>query len=167
MKRLSLLLLFLAILLLNQACKKVLPNKLPPITAEGKGTFGYEVDGKVQEGCVEGLFQSAHTIGYPNDSTFTLNGTCNGHNLNILLIIDNKLEENQNYEFYFNNSWMEYNDPQGVQYRSDNNDGSDAVINFHKIDESKKIIAGTFSGTLFSQDGQQVEITNGRFDNTY
>lgn len=91
MKRLSLLLLFLA----NQACEKVLPNKLPPITAEGKGTFGYEAGGEVQVGCIEGLWQSAHAIGNHNDSTFTLSGSCNNHSLSILLVANEKLEENK------------------------------------------------------------------------
>lgn len=163
----SILLFLLCMFIINQGCKEVLPNKLPPITAEGKGTFGYEADGEVQEGCVEGLFQSAHTIGHPNDSTFTLNGSCNDHTLTVLLIEKNKLEESKDYKFYFNGSWMMYNSPEEVQYRSNFADEGHATINFHKIDLANKIIAGTFSGTLFSQDGQQVEITNGRFDKTF
>ncbi len=162
----SILLFLLCMFIINQGCKEVLPNKLPPITAEGKGTFGYEADGEVQEGCIEGLWQSAHAIGNPNDSTFTLSGSCNSHSLSILLVANEKLEENKTYKLISDHNYIEYNDDNSVNYRSNIEDGSNAVINFHKIDLNAGIFAGTFSGTVFSQEGETVEITNGRFDKT-
>jgi len=156
---LTLIIIFISI----QACREILPNKLPPITAEGRNTFGYEADGKVQEGCVEGLWQSAHSAEMPDDTTFTLAGTCNSHTLSLLLRKNEKLVEGINYMLTDDRSYILYRNPT-QSFRSNRTDEADAFINFHKIDIENKIVAGTFSGTVFSEEGESIEITNGRFD---
>ncbi|MDH5368290.1 MAG: hypothetical protein OEW67_15030, partial [Cyclobacteriaceae bacterium] len=60
---------------------------------------------------------------------------------------------------------MKYGDPNLISYRS--NAGGNAELILLKVDKISKIISGTFSGTLYSDEGDLVEITEGRFDLTY
>ena len=146
------------------SCSNPFPNRLPPITSEGLGTFAYKADGEVQKGCVEGLFETASSADFVADTVFTLSGSCGEHTLSILLKKKEELLENVDYKLNQTRSFINYIPPSGIDYRSNSEDGSNAMIRFHKIDKEKRIIAGTFSGKVFSSDGDLIEITEGRFD---
>jgi hypothetical protein len=140
---------------------------LPPITDEGLETFGYLADGKLRKGCVEYFNGEAHQTDVAYDSIFQLSATCDEYTLVILLTANIKLEENITYQLSGADSRMKYIPPSGKTYYSDISDLANAEIKFHKVDYSNQIISGTFSGSLISEEGNSVAITEGRFDQKF
>lgn len=148
------------------SCENPNPSsgQLPPITTEGKGTFGYKVNGEVQGQCYDGLFTSLANAEIAGDSAFKIHESCDNNAFAIYLKYDS-LHENLDY-FLNSSSLVRYSAPNKSSFK---NDIKDAIfkIRFLRIERNKKIIAGTFSGQLFNENGESVEITDGRFDLIY
>jgi len=154
----------LLILLIFLSCENPnpRPDKLPPITTEGKGTFGYKVDGEVQGQCYDGLFTSLAKAEIVGDTTFLLVNSCDGYGINI--VINDFNSSIKFYQLTNIRNYLSFYPPEKSFFISNKNDESSAVIELLKVDTVNYIISGTFSGTVFSEEGESVEITNGRFD---
>lgn len=170
----SKLLLVIASLLCVQSCDffkgsdpkpKTELEKLPPITQEGKNTFGCLINGKAfvvsntsQQAAIfqEGLLQfGASKNSETNDESIRMN------------LID-PLEINQGYIFDGDNYKSGYSLRIGdiiCIYEFDNTfEGS---IFFTKIDRVNFVISGTFEFSTVTSGCETIKITNGRFDLQY
>jgi hypothetical protein len=172
---------FLFLLLVpNMHCRKSSPppNILPPVTQEGKNTFGCKVNGEVwipyfhctvfTGSCKELGFDVFHkdsthqlplnfslsTRRSTSDTTFSsfdlysvgaINKT--GNVIDSVVILYHALGSSEYY-----------------RYPPSNTSG---VLNFTKLDTINRIIAGTFSFTLYNTWNDSVVVTDGRFDLTY
>jgi hypothetical protein len=167
MKRFLKITLNLFIFLSFSSCENPNPpfGQLPPITTEGKGTFGYKVDGEVQGQCYDGLLSSLANAEIVGDTSFILTESCNSHGINI--VENNFFFSKLSYFIIDENSYLRYSPPKKAAYFSNKNDESIAVVELLKFDTLNQIISGTFKGTLFNENGESVEITDGRFDLVY
>jgi hypothetical protein len=164
----------------NTHCRKSSPppNILPPVTQEGKNTFGCKVKGEVwipyfhctvfTGSCKElgfsvyhsdtthqlPLYFSLSTRRATSDTTFSsfdlysvgaINKT--GNVIDSVVILYHALGSSEYY-----------------RYPPSNTSG---VLNFTKLDTINRIIAGTFSFTLYNTWNDSVVVTDGRFDLTY
>ena len=168
------------VFLLNAKCKKDKPDPpavLPPITQEGKNTFGCKVNGEVWV-----PYYKCGGTGNP----------CGEIAVDVYpLIIQNKLpvqidinigkRDKDNSQSYFQISTpintgiftigdkvdsiaFKYVKPGSIEYREI--PGMDSNNNFiiTKLDTTNKIISGTFEATLYASATDSVKITEGRFD---
>ena len=142
------------------------PNKLPPITTEGKGTFGYKVDGEVLGQCYDGLFSGLAEAQLSGDTTFQVNESCGSHTFS-LIIFKGEYRDNSKYDLTSTDAYIKYSPPNSSSFYSYTDDNSLATLEIIKFNTQKKIVAGTFSGILHNEDGESVEITDGRFDLVY
>ena len=173
----QLILLFLAFIL-NVKCKKdkyTSPNVLPPVTQEGKNTFGFKLNGEIW-------------MPYYECPAFRLNcGELNASAGNSLSNGFFRLMIHAGRWFDQTNSslWIET-----YQTISSTGDKSDSVeVHFHadhykiyagwdgihhpgqvrkfevtKFDTTNKIMSGIFDFTLYHPSGDSLRITEGRFD---
>jgi hypothetical protein len=141
-------------------------NQLPPITTEGKGTFGYKVDGEVQGQCYDGLFTNLAKVEIVGDSIINLYNSCNYFSFGIY-IVRNIDSLSKDVNISTRDAYMYYHSPSSLEYISNSNDNSFAALNILMLDEQQKIFAATFAGQLFNENGESVEITDGRFDLIY
>ncbi len=168
--------LFLTILILTTCCSscellfpktepKTELEKLPPITQEGKNTFGCLVNGKAfvvsntynQVAILEqGQLQLGATIGKnDNDESISMN-------------LIGPLNENEIIYFDGNNYYAGYTLIIGnsiCQYEFKNTFYGSIV--FSKIDRINYIISGTFEFSTVTQGCDTIRITEGRFDMQY
>lgn len=175
----GLLVLMITILCSSLQCKKDKtnpPTTLPPITQEGKNTFGCKVDGMVWvpyykcggtgNPCgelivdIRKLFQTplpveiniGPGIKYPDNSisSFSILPS-NGSGI---YLVGNKIDS----------IILRYTKPGSVEYIEI--PGMDFNNNFiiTKLDTVNKIIAGIFQATLYRSATDSVKITEGRFD---
>jgi hypothetical protein len=162
----------------KKCCTMPEPDILPPVTQEGKNTFGCRVNGEVWTpwfqctvrtgNCKELGFGVSHAdtaAQLPLDFTLSvrrslvdtvfsafdmytggakIKGTGNVMDSVVLL--------------YFSGSDEYYRFPPG---------NTSGVFNLTKIDTVNRIIAGTFSFTLYNTRGDSVVVTEGRFDLIY
>jgi hypothetical protein len=161
---------------------------LPPITQEGKGTFGCLVNGEVwlPETCCGSIWTpempELTSIYYPNSSSYFLGGRKMP-----------SFDEEENFAFNISNFSLDtgsyvltnYGPNQASEgiYRKciasdENNDCLESVKyssssiytgEFHVafLDTSKQVISGTFWFTAQAENGDTVHITDGRFDMPY
>lgn len=141
-------------------------GQLPPITTEGKGTFGYKVDGEVQGQCYEGLFTSLAKSEVVGDTLLTVGTSCDGHTIS-LVIYNDYYKKGKNINLNSQYSYLRYSPPGGGTFISYDNDNSNASLILLEFDTISKIISGTFSGLLHNEEGESLEITEGRFDLIY
>ena len=174
---------FLLILLIaNLHCKKSAPpsNILPPMTQEGKNTFGSIVNGEVwipyyQCGLINFLTKckELHTDVYKVDSTINLP-------LDFELSTSREIKTGGSFSSFmfgatvlktgkFDSVLIVTYVKDSISYRPQYPLGNASnAITVTKIDTIKQIISGTFYFTLysFSHDDSLV-VTDGRFDVTY
>jgi len=117
----------------------------------------------VQGQCYDGLFTGLVKAEIVGDSTFKLHESCDSYSFGFFLYFD-ALEVNKKYTFD-NGSGVTFSKDAG-DFREDFQD-TNFNLELLKVDANKKIIAGIFSGTLFNETGESVEITDGRFDLIY
>ena len=147
--------------------------ELPPITAEGKGTFGCYVNGN--------LFLPAAPLGYGTGvraelqfgsvDTVGVNiyATNSGQHKNLLISIYDSptLQVGKVYDLSDPSFFVQYLDPRGefsCTYREVIS-GSITLLKFEISNPHGKIIAGTFKLSASSSGcNDTVVITNGRFD---
>ena len=169
-----LLLLFFSFTLLSSRCKKQNTEpQLPPETTTGAMTFGCKVNGKVfvPKGSIDGPAITAQYI-------FLGNGFGGGWWLNLSAV--NRYEskgvyfrtdtllllENNVYSFKREKGYPSAEYAMGlIDYFMENNDTGNIIITRHDLNQ--RILSGRFSFTATSNDGQKVNITDGRFDVRY
>jgi hypothetical protein len=179
----TLLILLFPVLLLNAKCNKdkpEAPSVLPPITQEGKNTFGCKVNGEVWV-----PYYKCGGTGNP----------CGEIAVDVYpLIIQNKLpvqidinvgkrnKDNSQTFFQINTKQgiglyttgnkidslkIEFYGLSGSLIPYTNNIGSNSSVNkfeITKLDTVNRIISGIFEGTLFKSLSDSVRISEGRFD---
>ena len=158
----------LVTLLLFSACKKEEPNpdSLPPITQEGKNTFGCYINGEVWVPHAPGLFERNITPVFGDwiriEALRYFNS--DGSDSQDLVISFNpdpsnveKLYsvENENASFIFLSKECEY-------HIENNITGSITITKYDLTEE--KVIAGTFEFILGKEGCETLHFTDGRFD---
>jgi len=136
-------------------------EKLPPLTQEGKNTFGYLVNG---EAIVVRNTMNITAI-YQQDNLQLGGGVKNSDkDLDITIFPPYApLEEFVMYDI--TEAAMYYNFYEGCYYELKNT--YEGHIRFSKIDRIKYIISGTFEFKTVTVDCDTVRITDGRFDVQY
>lgn len=152
------------------SCKKEdpLPTELPPITTEGKNTFGCLINGEVYVPDIRRMsFQIPITLEFPMspDYYFRVNTIRlvdeddNVQDAEVELIVDSVSSLGV---YSFRHTTVRY---ENVYYYSDSmHNGS---VNIIKYDFNNGIISGTFSFSAIDRNNtnsQIVQITDGRFD---
>ena len=144
---------------------------LPPITQIGANTAGCLVDGKLFMPGGQGLntgpvFKAQYNFSENDESVFGLsirNLTSGGSKMMLIRIRNKKLFEGEIYELKSesSNSFGSYNDRFNVFVTKDEH-GGELIIS--RIDMEKRIVSGTFWFDAVNNDGEVVQIRNGRFD---
>lgn len=170
-----LLLIFAALLVLNSCSKDDDGGTLPPITQTGANTVGCLVNGKVYLPHQEGINPSVNCFYQLVNGEFffsidfaDLRGGAN-ESVNVFTA-KVELEENQTYildqpdtpEF---GGGGEYRLGQSNQYNTSLIHTGELTIN--RIDLSNSIVSGTFWFDAINEEGEVVEIREGRFDWNY
>ena len=179
MKHLNLVLLLAAFSSLGLHCKKEPDEpkteleKLPPLTMEGKQTFGWLANGKAIIGNLYGWYAD-----YQN-GVFELRGAdlplpfISDPNAFNIVVDDQKIKSAGLYLIpvkYVNGTNTIFTS--GVNYlpytfASEFTDHGYATINIYRLDTINFYMAGTFAFTVYSQFGDSLVITDGRFDIKY
>lgn len=147
--------------------------KLPPATEEGKGILGCLVNGEVfvaQGGFIWGI--NDLTISVSRDQ-LSMRGAAYGDDTEVVGSLSIHLSEN--FDAYGDKTTALVNSlTQRGRFRSDNNieyltgqDKFTGEFTITKLDTVNYIIAGTFWFDAVSEDGEVVEIRQGRFDIDY
>jgi hypothetical protein len=146
---------------------------LPPKTQTGAGTFGCLINGEVFEpggSQLSGPTKQAYYKFHDGYFYFGLKGT-NKNTNQLIAIFGNKifLKENETYslekegEISFNANYI-LNGGLFIYKTSEIHKGE---INFSKFDDVNGIASGTFWFDAISEEGEVVEIREGRFDMKY
>lgn len=170
---------FLFLLLIsNTRCKKSAtpPNIPPPVTEEGKNTFGCKVNGKIWRPyatchafwgrqCLELGFEV-----YPGDTlhklpmSFVLQTESNTDSSGFLMYTyASNITQTGNIIDSVNLMFFKL----GNQYYNHPPNHSSGVVNVTKLDTVNNIMAGTFSFTLYNSTNDSVVVSDGRFDLTF
>ena len=148
-------------------------EKLPPITMEGKQTFGWLANGKAVIGNLFGWyadFQNGVFELNGGDEPFSSSVDDNGFSMltDVYQIhgvgqyqIPVKYISGTNTNFASGISVLPYT------FSSIYTDHGTATINIIRLDTVNFYMAGTFAFTLYSQFGDSLVITDGRFDIKY
>ena len=150
------------------------PTELPPITQEGKNTFGCKVNGKVwiPNGFSNGFGNPTPPVSIYFRKRCDDRGNCTTYNTWIFELLAKKgTGENTGslyvsaYSMYLDGTaddlgaTFKYND---VNYGVDINLPN--TFNITRLDTTAKIIAGTFYFTGTDAKGNKITVTDGRFD---
>ncbi|WP_304067356.1 DUF6252 family protein [Pedobacter glucosidilyticus] len=182
MKTLKYIIILISYLSLSaSSCKKDKTgiDALPPATQEGRNTFGCLVNGEVLLPKVKGLgvgqpvlrgsyyYQNFNEkVGY----YLTISATDNNSTLKSIIINTDSLKIEQNKTYMFENfgmkglSYARYTVSLDTYYTNTDNSGE---LKITRLDESKKIISGTFWFDAVNEVGEKVEVREGRFDMSY
>ena len=167
-------------LIANIQCIKSIPeNKLPPVTQEGKNTFGCRVNGVNWTPYAECGFMSppCRELSFfagPVDSVHKLP-------LRFTLSVERVIGDNTFSDFRFETHWLFPINQVGNKFDSlsigyDKNEDhyeqayqsyTSGAVKITKLDTVNNFIAGTFSFTLYNSNGDSVVVTDGRFDLGY
>ena len=176
-KHFKFILLLAAFSSLGLHCKKEHDNpkteleKLPPITMEGKQTFGWLANGKAIIGNPSGWYADYQNGVFElngGDQPVQLEGNC------ISILVDQEqIKGIGKYDIPVTNiignntyfaTWF---DSFTRSYETNFTDHGFATINIIRLDTVNFYMAGTFAFTLYSQFGDSLVITDGRFDFKY
>ena len=153
--------LFLILLLLSMGCKKIFTNPAPTLPAEtheGKGTFGFNLNGQLWLPKSKGIDIGPALSSSLQYNIFSL--AANRGNQNMTFNITNVTAmgtydlTTDSYTAIFVNDTTTYKCTQGV-------------MNITYFDTQKGIISGIFSLKVISKAGDQISIDQGRFDMTF
>jgi hypothetical protein len=168
----------LLLLVANIQCKKSAPppNILPPVTQEGKNTFGCKVNGEVwtpYSTCNVFYGRRCKELGFEvrqSDSlhklpiSFNL-GTASDTDSSSFLMYTPATNITQTGNvidsvvlLFFKSGSQFYHYP--PSYTS-------GAVNVTKLDTVNHIMSGTFSFTLYNSNGDSAVVTDGRFDLTF
>jgi len=176
MSHIKLLLLLASLSCLSLHCKKEEPqkeeDKLPPLTTEGKQTFGCLMNGKAwpdsylttfgSSGYANGNFElylrtlDPATVGIKEQVTIEIRGKIFGPGHYIIPYSTNLMETNINAS-YHKTGYTSYGTPGGY-----------ADITIAKLDTINHLMSGTFDFLLYSATNiVPLQVTKGRFDCRY
>ncbi|MBX7206108.1 MAG: hypothetical protein K1X81_11860 [Bacteroidia bacterium] len=177
MHQIKLLLLLTSFCCLSLHCKKEEVqkevDKLPPISAEGKQTFGCLINGKAWPNASIYQFSA-----WGENGRFELNfytryssgSIMSGPNIidEMIISIKSGIDGPGHYLVPFNSGWQNVNftmDYKNVLYRSSITPSSYATLDIIRLDTVNHIVAGTFEFTLFDEiEWKSLKVTKGRFD---
>lgn len=166
---------FLCICFLDLKCKKnIYMDTLPPITSEGKNTFGCYVNGQLF--CAKGAFNIASLSGGYIKRNFWIKSNYVVMNPN-----HNGFKYKQKIAFGFLNKYPLSNfqivlNSKDIGLFSDLNTNSkdyitdslnNGIVSFSRFDTINRVISGTFYFTAKSSDSSIIRVTDGRFDLQY
>jgi hypothetical protein len=165
----------------NTHCKKSAPppNILPPVTQEGKNTFGCKVNGDVWTP----YFQCTVFTGICKELGISVYHADTIHQLPLAftlstrrLISDSTLST---FDLFtpeatiaktgniIDSAVILYSSGGSVDYYRNTPGNTSGILNISKLDTVNRIIAGTFSFTLYNTWNDSVVVTDGRFDLKY
>lgn len=175
MKRLVYITILVVFPLLLMQCKKIFPgpiDKLPPITQEGKNTFGCLLNGKAwtpkgSDGTSNYVvyYDPTYRKGTLNISTYRYPNE-GSDNFQTITIGSDSISTTGTYsltipnhqEAMFRDTETNCHFAQGQShYRS-------GTLNITKLDKRQGIISGTFEFTLAKPGCETIKVTKGRFD---
>ena len=142
-------------------------DELPPITMEGKNTFGCLVNGKIWLPSGR-LGQSGLTAQMPSSNWIWIGADNNANNTGITLnLSDSQPIQAKTYILKNDTSfYSEYNMRIGTIicfYKY--NHVLSGQVTLTKLDATRGIVSGTFEFTTYNPDcGDTIKVTNGRFD---
>tara|TARA_B110000090_G_C13112588_1_gene342978 strand:+ start:106 stop:648 length:543 start_codon:yes stop_codon:yes gene_type:complete len=149
-------------------------DQLPPATQTGAQTFGCLING---EPFVPPSFGSNSPSAFyqfvDGAYTFNISGSKGGgaslQSISIGGIDVNELQEitYSLYEESQNNHYGEYNIGGGITFSGTSSQENPGTLTITNFDQANFIISGTFDFTLLDNDGNEINITNGRFDMNY
>jgi len=172
------LLLFLSVVYIQCRKSSPPPNILPPVTQEGKNTFGCKVNGDVWIP----YFHCTVFTGSCKELGFSVYHSDTTHQLPLYFSLSTQRATSDTTFSFFDLFSVGANNKTGnvidsvvilyhalgsseyYRYPSSNTSG---VLNFTKLDTINHIISGTFSFTLYNTWNDSVVVTDGRFDLTY
>ncbi|AXT18637.1 hypothetical protein D7030_06650 [Flavobacteriaceae bacterium AU392] len=171
----------LCMLLLSASCKddddNVAPvDQLPPPTQTGEGTFACLINGEVftpdrfGQGVPRAFYQNVNFA-----FTLSISASQRGdvpimRSINFGGIDVNPIEEGQTYElieFASGNFFAEYRLGGGLFLNTSPNPSSPGRLTITNFDPENFIISGTFEFTVLDDEGNEIRITEGRFDLRY
>ncbi len=172
----TLILLFSAFFFLNLKCKKENNEpQLPPETTTGAMTFGCKIDGKVfvPKGTIADPELVAHYYFLGNGAGggwflfITASNVVDNPHRTVLLETDSLLlTEGSSYTFKKMKGFSNAKYASGlIDYEMTTSDTGYLLITKH--DQSQHMLSGRFSFTATNQNGEKVNITDGRFDIRY
>jgi len=175
----NLLLLILTIFTLSSCDKdndkpKTELEKLPPATQTGAQTFGCLIDGKAFVPPKFGTNSPNAFYQFVNGAyTLSIYGsTDGGSNLKSINIgcLDMPLIQEVNYllkEELVNNYFGEYNIGGGITFSGATTTVNPGILIITNFDPANFIISGTFEFSVTDNSGNEIKITQGRFDLNY
>lgn len=166
-------LVFVSILLWACSCEDDSLKQLPPATQEGKNTFGCLIDGEVFMANRGGLFSSAIGVEYLAPDYFRTSGSgslnsCEDDDVShIYLYINDSSIISIGDIIYLGSNFRKSGSviKCGTEFKTFNEYSGELEIT--KLDTLNKIISGTYWFDAKSEEGEVVEIRDGRFDINY
>lgn len=168
--------LFPAILILTTCCSscellfpkcepKTELEKLPPITREGRNTFGCLVNGKAFV-----VSNTSDQVAIFQQGKLQFGASIDDGDLDesVYMIVGDPIAENETYSFNdaeYNAEYQYRNTYKTCIYEFENTYGGTLI--FSKIDRVKNIISGTFEFSTVTVGCDTIRITDGRFDVQY
>lgn len=170
-------LVFVSILLWACSCEDDSLKQLPPATQEGKNTLGCLINGEVFVAERGGYYDSPVGVGVHFPYVLGFNGSgyagdCEDNRANIYLYVEDSTEtvKERIYELTSYKHMQPFNSLGYVNLcksRYETYGESSGQLHVIKLDTIKKIISGTFWFDAKSEEGEMIEIRDGRFDITY
>ncbi|MBN1183534.1 MAG: hypothetical protein JXB49_14690 [Bacteroidales bacterium] len=162
---------FIIFVLLFLGCDEKQKIELPPITSSGENTMGCLIDGRIFIANYSSIFDPAVQADYIplfnryNADYLSLTGFSKNETIGISLV-NATIRTNSSYILNdsLNDGWY-YDREMIIDYYS--NSSYTGEIFIIKLDTINYIISGTFWFDAVSEDGELVEIRDGRFDIVY
>jgi hypothetical protein len=165
----TLLLLILSFLALADGCTKPVPPgpQLPPITHEGKNTFGCKINGKIYitSGKPTMFNGSGTEYLYYVDSTFWIHGEVLNPKYDVQINFKYRFPENYNRltdSIHGNRGHVETTFSTSNNYLYDTDSFRTGYVNI--LYNAANILSGTFAFDAINSTGDVMHITEGRFD---
>ena len=156
----------------DRACELA---KLPPLTTEGKGTFGCLVNGKAWLPKGSDAVSELISIYYDEEQGYYLDAAYNKDDDASTTLAFNIVQFSLKQKKYDLFTYVKDSTSRGVytycwdnrgcnevKYYTDVNHSG--VLNIQFIDSTQQIISGTFDFTAKAENGEIVYVTDGRFD---
>jgi hypothetical protein len=156
----------------DKACELA---KLPPLTTEGKGTFGCLVNGKAWLPGSTTLNPKLRSIYADEESSYYLGGNYNPEDDVGTYIEFNISDFKLSVQSYSLEQYVRDTSSEGIYTFCWNNDGCSrksfftnenqtGFLNVSYVDSAQQIISGTFNFNALASNGETVCVTDGRFD---
>jgi hypothetical protein len=156
----------------DKACELA---KLPPLTTEGKGTFGCLVNGKAWLPQEVDLIPKLTSIYYDEEQAYFLGAKDNDNDNESTSVAFNVVKFKLLTQKYALETYKVDTLSESIYSYCWNNDGCNEVkyytndkysglLDIQFVDSAKQIISGTFNFNAQASNGETVCVTDGRFD---